>query len=455
MSGLLKRLSIFVCHHSISCPELYFFISILNMMEKKSTPELLAPAGSPEKLKAALRFGADAVYLGAADFSLRVRVNDFNIPRIRQAVSYARTRGKKVYVTVNIFAHNRHFSSLPGYIKKLREIGVDALIVSDPGVITLIQELWPQAEIHLSTQANCLNWRSASFWQKNGVKRIILGREINLVDISKIKRKLPGLELEYFVHGSMCMAYSGRCFLSQYFLNRSANLGDCVQPCRWPYQVKQAELWDEEKQRSLRIEEDSSGSYILNAQDLCLIEYLRDLKKAGVDSFKIEGRNKSVYYLSMVTGAYRQALEEIESSKEDVSDKLSFLKQELEEKLFHRGYGTGFLLGEVAEQTSDTSTCQSGWEFCGQVLRKARSSRENKGKYLLKVKVHNSIRVGDVVEIVKPFYNVDRVKIEKMWNSENGEEIIEAHGGGSRIRVLLGVDNFVEEGSVLRRIIKT
>jgi len=412
-------------------------ISKISMSKDKEKVELLAPAGNLEKLKTAFAYGADAVYLGAADFSLRVRINQFNLGRIRQAVNYAHKRNKKVYLTLNIFAHNRDLKKIPGHIKKLQEIGADALIASDPGIISLIKKEWPGAEIHLSTQANCLNWEAVRFWKQNGVKRIILGREVTLEDIKEIKKKVPDMELEYFVHGAMCMAYSGRCFLSQYFLGRSANLGDCVQPCRWRYFISE----EKRPENPLEIEEDKRGSYILNSRDLCLIDYLDKLKKAGVDSFKIEGRNKSVYYLANVCGAYRQALDYAGLERKE---EIKRLKKELEEKLVNRGYTTGFLLGETAEQNIGNSHIDSDWEFCGQVVK---SYPEGKTE----VKVHNSLKRGELVEIIKPFYNVLRIKVDKIINARNGQEMTEAHGGGSGDVVLLDIGEEVSEYCVLRR----
>lgn len=414
-------------------------------MKKTFTqPELLAPVGNLEKLKTAVTFGADAVYLGAADFSLRVRINDFNITRIKQAVEYAHKRGKRAYVTVNIFAHNSHLKKLPDHIKKLKQAKVDALIASDPGVIETIKEVWPKAEVHLSTQANCTNWKAAQFWQKRGVTRIILGRETSLKDIKEIKEKVPQVELEYFVHGAMCMAYSGRCFLSQYFLGRSANLGDCVQPCRWKYFIREEKRPDKE----LEIEQDEQGSYILNSRDLCLIEHLEQLQQAGVDSFKIEGRNKSVYYLATVCGIYREVIDRTNSGSGLSRKELGSFKKELEEKLVNRGYTFGFLKGGPAEQTLETSHHQSDWEFCGQVIKKPGKFQD---KHLLPIKVHNCIKKGDVVEIVSPFYNVDRIKVDRFWNEKTGEEMIEAHGGGSGHVILLEVDKPIEKRSILRR----
>ena len=290
-----------------------------------------------EKAKTALAFGADALYVGIPDFSLRVRVNEFDKKGIKELVEYARSLKKKIYVTINIFAHNKHIKKLPPYIKFLKDIKVDALIISDPGIIMMVKSIWPKAEIHLSTQANCTNWQSARFWYKQGIKRVILGRETTLEEIKEIKKKVPKLELEVFVHGAMCMAYSGRCFLSKHFVDRSGNLGDCVQPCRWNYFISEEKRPNE----PLEIVEEKHGSYILNSRDLCLIEYLDELARAGVDSFKIEGRAKSVYYQAVVANSYRQAVCSLQSANTKLK-KIEYKKfarklfNELNTRLVHR-----------------------------------------------------------------------------------------------------------------------
>ncbi len=418
--------------------------------KKKIRPELVAPAGNLEKMKTAFAFGADAVYLGVPDFSLRVRINDFTLAKIKQAVKYAHERKKRVYVTINIFAHNKHLEKLPKYVKELKKLKVDGVIISDPGVLAIVKKIWPSANIHLSTQANCTNWQSAKFWYTQGVKRIVLGRETTLAEIKEIHKKVPGVELEYFVHGAMCMAYSGRCFLSKYFTQRSANLGDCAQSCRWEYSIKS----EEHKDRELILAEDEHGSYILNSKDLCLIEYLDDLAKAGVMAFKIEGRAKSVYYQAVVSGIYSH----ITHNMGHITKKeLSLLKKELEEKLVNRGYTTGFLLGDKADQNLKESHKKCDWEFCGQVYNaNATNSMQmpqianyaNKKGAL--VKVHNSLRVGDRLEIVRPKYDIIKISLKKMWDSKTGEEIKEAHGGQEKV-VVLEIDEEVPEFSVLRR----
>lgn len=420
------------------------------MKNKINKIELLAPAGSLEKMKTAFLFGADAVYLGIPDFSLRVRINDFDLNSIKKAVKYAHDLDKKVYVTINIFAHNKHLDKLSEYLKVLKKIKVDALIVSDPGVLTTIKKEWPQAEIHLSTQANCTNWRAAKFWFDLGVKRIILGRETTLAEIREIHKMVPEAELEYFIHGAMCMAYSGRCFLSSYYLGRSANLGDCVQPCRWKFNVKSARLSEEKRpEDDLELVEEEHGSYILNSKDLCLIEYVDDLIKAGVSSFKIEGRAKSVYYIATVVGAYREVIDEIMDNRKQITEKINYLKKELNDKLVHRGYTTGFLLGEKGEQQIEKSHEKSDWEFCGQILKSSKQEAVSK-KHSMTIKVHNSLKVGDEVEILMPYYDIIKLKIKRLIDAKNNKEIKEAHGGSGQ-EIILELKKQVPAGSILRR----
>lgn len=412
--------------------------------------ELLAPAGNFHKLKTALAFGADAVYAGVPDFSLRVRINDFDINSIREATKYCHQNNKKIYVTLNIFAHNKHFKNLEKHLKFLKSIGVDALIISDPGILTVVKKIMPKTEIHLSTQANCTNAQAAKFWQEQGVNRIILGREVTLKEIKEIHLACPGLDLEYFVHGAMCMAYSGRCFLSSLTSGRSANLGDCIQPCRWQYTIQS----DERGNNTFKLQEDQHGSYILNSKDLCLIKYLRELRDAGVISFKIEGRAKSAYYQAMIAGVYSHVMQNIERV---TKKELNYYFDELETKIINRGYCTGFLLGDRGEQNTDKSHEECDWEFCGQIhnantandMRIPRIAK-NANEHRVYVKVHNSLKVGDEIEIIMPKYDIIKMKISKMYDSESKEKISEAHGGQGRT-VMLKVDEEVPKYSVIRR----
>lgn len=410
--------------------------------------ELLAPAGNISKMETAFLYGADAVYLGIPDFSLRVRINDFNLQSLKEAVIYAHNLKKKVYVTINIFAHNKHLKKLPVYLKILKDIKVDALIVSDPGILSLCQKYCPKVPIHLSTQANCTNLEAVKFWAKQGVERIILGREVSLAEIKEIKKAAPKVELEYFIHGAMCMAYSGRCFLSKELVGRSANLGDCAQPCRWPYEVSiKAERHDD----VFELVEETHGTYLLNSKDLCLVKYIPELIKAGVTSFKIEGRAKSIYYLATIVGIYKAALLESQkmagksspSLKSAQSKKLNYYYQELNTKIINRGYTTGFLLNEKAGQNTSDSHNKVDWEFCGQVVSQADG--------LVLVKVHNSILSGNIIEIISPNYDIIRMKLQKFWDYKTQTELTEAHGGGGGQMIIFELEDKIPASCVLRR----
>jgi putative protease len=399
--------------------------------------ELLAPAGNLLKMQTALAYGADAVYLGIPDFSLRVRINDFDLRGIKQAVKEAHEKGKKVYVTINIFAHNKHLKKLPLYLKELKKIKVDALIISDPGIIFLVQKNWRGVEIHLSTQANCTNLEAVKFWAKLGLTRIILGREVTLKEIKEIHRAVPKIELEYFVHGAMCMAYSGRCFLSKSLINRSGNLGDCAQPCRWEYDVKEVNIKTGNHEEEFSVVTERHGTYLLNSRDLCLLKHLNDLVKAGITSFKIEGRAKSVYYQATVCGIYSRVLKLINSktTPAKLKKELDFLFTELDTKLVHRGYSIGFLLGGRGEQNISNSHEPSPWEFCGQVIKTEKI--DNKIKVYFKV--HNTIKAGEEIELIRPDYDIIKIKPNTFYDSKTKEEVSEAHGGGGSQIVVMEV----------------
>ncbi|MBU4256996.1 U32 family peptidase C-terminal domain-containing protein [Patescibacteria group bacterium] len=426
----------------------------MNLKQKQQKLELIAPAGNLEKMKTAFAFGADAVYAGIPDFSLRVRINDFTDTKLKQAIEYAHKLDKKIFITLNIFAHNRHIEKLPAYAKKLKKLKPDGLIISDPGVLTTVKKNWPAANIHLSTQANCTNWQAAKFWHEQGVKRVILGREVTIDEIKEIHRKVPKLELECFVHGAMCMAYSGRCFLSKFFADRSANLGDCVQPCRWEYKVKSTKLKVESEKHFINpngnneyfeLVEEEHGSYILNSRDLRLIKRLGELADAGVSAFKIEGRAKSAYYIANVVGVYSHVTHNMQHV---TKSEIDFLYNELQEKLYHRGYTEGFTFGngKMAQNLAESHK-KCDWEFCGQVIG---IKNNEKTLYKIYIKVHNSLRAGDEIEIVMPFYDIIKMKLEKMVDAKTGEELEEAHGGQGKT-VIIESDVEIPEFSVLRR----
>ncbi|MFH0840830.1 MAG: peptidase U32 family protein [bacterium] len=414
-------------------------------------PELLAPAGNIEKMKTAFAFGADAVYLGIPDFSLRVRINDFTVEQIAEAVEYAHQINKKVYVTLNIFAHNKHLDKLPPYVEQLKKIKVDGLFISDPGIIYAVREIWPEARISLSTQANCTNWQAAKFWQDQGLARVILGREVSIEEIKEIRKHLPELELEAFVHGALCMSYSGRCFLSKLITGRSANLGDCAQPCRWKYDVT---IKPQGHDHELEIVEEEHGTYLLNSHDLCLIKRLPEMIDSGLSAFKIEGRAKSVYYLATVIGIYRKAIDMIceeKLTKKEIEQELSKLYAELEEKLFHRGYTEGFSFGQgqLAQNLEDSHNYPE-WEFCGQVLK----SKSVENGFEIKIKVHNTLLANSEVEAIIPEYDIIKVEINEMIDEETGESRLEAHGGGGGRIVIIKSKVDLPEFTVFRRKIE-
>lgn len=412
-------------------------------------PELIAPAGSLRKLKYALQYGADAVYLGMPDFSLRARINDFNLSRLQEGVEYAHKMNKKVYVTVNIYAHDYHLKKLEDFIKKVKQLKPDALVVSDPGVLKIIKKVYPKAKIHISTQANVTNWQAAKFWYDLGAERIILARELTLKEMSVIHKKVPRLELEIFVHGAMCMSYSGRCILSKWLTGRSANLGDCAHVCRWNF--KKAYLEEEERPGELMpVEEDKHGTYIFNSKDLCLIEYLDKIQKAGVKYFKIEGRGKSIFYLATVVRAYRQAIDRPNMSKPEKSK----LKKELA-RLANRGYHTGFLFGSDKFEHLLKERHRKGSDmFVGEVVKCAAfrniDTQTHSGKYRVVVRVHNVLRVGERVEVVMPRGENWKFTLKRMIDVKTNKEVKIAHGGTEQ-KISLVLNKDLPEYSILRK----
>lgn len=367
--------------------------------------ELLAPAGNKERLQTAFYFGADACYLGGKQYGLRAFSDNFDNDELKQYIDYAHSLNKKVYVTVNIFAHNADFVGMADYLKYLEFINADAIIVSDPGIIALAKSVAPKLEIHLSTQANCTNKYSAKFWAEQGVKRLILARELKLTDIKEIRDFISDdIVLETFVHGAMCISYSGRCLLSNYLSNRDSNHGACVQACRWEYALteknRKGEYYD--------IQEDERGTYILNSKDLCMIEHLDKLADAGVTSFKIEGRMKTSYYVANVVNAYRRALNQLGDKQFKISDEL---KNEVY-KSSHRSYATGFYFGSEQNIDISSSTPVSTYDFIAEVV-------ENSENNFAKVEQRNRFQIGDELEILSPSEEFNKTfKVEKIVDSK-------------------------------------
>lgn len=372
--------------------------------------ELLAPAGDLEKLKMAIIYGADAVYLGGEAFGLRKASKNFTLEEIKKAVEFAHELDKKVYVTLNIVPHDEDLKGLDEYVKNLNDIGIDAVIVSDPGIFNIVRSVAKDLPIHLSTQASVTNFETIMFWNNLGIKRIVLARELTLDEIRAISKKAPNdLELEAFVHGAMCMSYSGRCLLSSYMTGRDANRGDCAQPCRYKYNVV------EEKRPGeyFPIEEHEEGTFIFNSKDLCMIDHIDELIEAGIKSFKIEGRVKSPYYVATVVGAYRKAIDDY--YKDPLNYKFDIKLLEELRKVSHRDFTTGFFYNEAKTnaQVFTTNSYIRKYDFVGMILDYDESTQ------IATIEQRNRIKVGDVLEIFGPDMNYFEFKIENMWNEED------------------------------------
>lgn len=415
-------------------------------------PELLLPAGNLEKLKYALAFGADAVYAGVPKFSLRARENQFKKEEdLLEAIEYTHGKGKKIYLTTNILPHNSKILPLMESLKRLTSHHPDAFIISDPGLIMLVRETYPDIEIHLSVQANCVNWASAKFWDKMGVKRLILSRELSIREICEIHQKVPEMELEAFVHGSICVAYSGRCLLSNYFNHRDANQGTCTNSCRWPYHVHErlpgaedpddkpivndnykelsGEYYLEQLERPgelMPVDEDEFGTYIMNSKDLMALQYLEELQAAGVRSFKVEGRSKTIYYVSRIASIYRQAIDDLENGLNKKSQLLDDLME-----VANRGYTTGFLKSNPLEygQNYVESRPQSDKiRYAGQIRK------FNSAKGEISVDVKNKICVGDKITIISPGQKKKSLEVKYLLD-EKDEKVNCVSGGVNNIRM--------------------
>ncbi len=411
-------------------------------MQKKTKPELLAPAGSLEKLKMAIDYGADAVYLGGKDYGLRAFASNFDKEQMQEGIEYAHSKGSKVYVTVNIIAHNEDLKDIPEYVEELDKMGVDAVIVSDPGIMTLIKSVVPDLSIHLSTQANCTNWKSAEFWKNCGIDRIIMARELNLKEIKEIKEK-SGVNLEAFVHGAMCISYSGRCLLSAYMLNRSANRGTCAHPCRWKYQLVEEMRPGE----YYPVEEDERGTYVLSSKDLCMIEYIPELVKAGIMAFKIEGRMRSVHYVATVVRAYRLAIDGYFSE----GDKYAFDTSLLEEvkKASTRPFTTGFYFSPPGEDGQIYDDEYKDKMYENQFVGLVRGEKNQDGRKYLLIEQRNRFELGDRVEFVEPYNYLGQQEVKEIINSEG--EKVEAAPHPQEM-VMIPVDFNVQKNALVRKL---
>lgn len=381
-------------------------------------PELLAPAGNLERLKIAIAYGADAVYIGGQQYGLRAFAGNFSAEEMEEGIKYAHQNGRKVYVTMNVFARNEDFMGMEDYILRLQNMGADAIIISDPGILNLVRETAPDLEVHLSTQANNTNWRSAMFWHEQGVKRIILARELSLGEIKEIKANIPqSLELEAFVHGAMCMSYSGRCTISNYLSGRDANRGECTQPCRWKYYVV------EEKRPGeyMPIVEDEKGTYLFNSKDLCMLEHIPELVQSGLDSLKIEGRMKTSYYVANIVSAYRKELDRyLDDPDNYVFDPSSLTELK---KASHRPFTTGFYFnqpGADANVYGDSSYVR-GYDFVAMLLE----NQEDKDMIL--VEQRNNFRVGDKLEIMQPGQDYLEYEVTEMYDEDMNPVTVAPH----------------------------
>ncbi len=402
-------------------------------------PELLIPAGNLEKLRTALLYGADAVYVGIPDLSLRSTTAEMSLNDLALGISEAHTRSVRVYGATNTFARNKDVETLRRTLPDLIAIGVDALIVSDPGLIRLIRQISPDIPLHLSTQANTTNVEAVRFWRDQGIRRIVLARELNLKEVGEIATAVPEMELEIFIHGAMCMAYSGRCYLSAWRNRKSANQGDCTQPCRWEYLLAEATRPSD----PLILEEDERFSYLLSSKDLCLIEYLPDVLATGVASVKIEGRMKSSYYVSVVTRTYRQALDASIRGKDEYRVMPEWMEELM--KVSYRGYTTGFAFAEekINACSSDIKNIQTH-EPAGVVL----AYDEVQKKILIEVKNH--LKADEPVELLLP---LNTVTIDtRILLDSNGVSIGEAHAGN---QIYIPLPFAAPKGALLRKKINT
>ncbi len=381
--------------------------------------ELLAPAGDLEKLKIAVLYGADAVYLGGTSFSLRAKAKNFDTQQMGEGIEFAHSHGAKVYVTCNIFAHNEDFEHMADYFRELRELGADALLIADPGVFALARKTVPDMDLHISTQANNTNYHTALFWKELGAKRIVMARELSLVEIKDISRNIPeDMEIEAFVHGAMCISYSGRCLLSNYLSGRDANKGACSHPCRWEYYVTEKTRPNE----YMPIVEEQRGTYIFNSKDLCMIDHIPELVDAGIMSLKIEGRIKTAFYVGTVVKAYREAIDDYLTSPELYNSKKEkgYYIQEAA-KASYRGFTTGFYYGKPGknEQIYTTSSYIRTYDFIGMV-----KEYDPETGYAL-IEQRNKFVKGDEVEFMLQDGNTFKQTIEEILTLE-GESVSEA-----------------------------
>lgn len=413
------------------------------MIENKKI-ELLAPAGDYEKLVIAVLYGADAVYIGGEEYGLRAKAKNFDLETMKKGIEFAHSHGVKVYVTANIYAHNDDFYGMAEYFKKVYEIGADALLISDLGVFSVAKEAVPDMEIHVSTQANNTNYMSAKMWYSLGAKRVVAARELSLKEIKELRENIPSdMEIETFVHGAMCISYSGRCLLSNYLTGRDANHGECAHPCRWKYYLVEETRPGE----YMPVNENERGTYIYNSKDLCMIDHIPELIEAGVQSMKIEGRMKTPFYVGTVVKAYREAIDAYMRSPEEYEKNKQYYIDEVS-KASHRDFTTGFYFGKPGgnEQVYTNNSYIRDYDFVGMVEE---DYDENTGCALIMQR--NKFEVGDELEILPAKGPAQKIKITEMWN-EDGVPVDSAPHPKQILKVKLPVS--VKKYDMLRKEIK-
>ena len=383
-------------------------------MQNKRKPELLIPASSLEVLKTAVRFGADAVYIGGEAFGLRAKAKNFSKEDMAEGIAFAHEHGVKVFITANILAHNYDLDGAARYFAELKELKPDALIISDPGMYTLAKEICPEIERHISTQANNTNYLTYKFWWEQGAKRVVSARELSLREIAEIRKNIPEeMEIESFIHGAMCISYSGRCLLSNYFTGRDANKGACTHPCRWKYSIVEESRPGE----YMPVYENERGTYIFNSKDLCMIEHVPEMIEAGIDSFKIEGRMKTALYVATVARTYRKAIDDYLESEQKYRDNMDWYRAEIA-KCTYRQFTTGFYFGKTDENTQiyDSNTYVNEYIYLGIVEEICPETGR------VRIEQRNKFCVGDKIEIMKPSGENVEVVVEEMYN-EAGEAV--------------------------------
>lgn len=413
-------------------------------MNNKLKPELLAPAGDLEKLKIAVLYGADAVYIGGEAYSLRAKAKNFSVEAMKEGIEFAHKHGAKVYVTANIYAHNEDFDGMAEYFKEIEAMGADAILISDLGVFSVARESVPNMELHVSTQANNTNYMSANMWYKLGAKRIVVARELSILEISTIREKIPkDMEIEAFVHGAMCISYSGRCLLSNYLSGRDANKGECAHPCRWKYNLVEETRPGE----YMPVYENERGTYIYNSKDLCMINHIPELVKAGVVSFKIEGRMKTPFYVGTVVKAYRKAIDDYFEDAELYNKKINYYIDEVS-KASHRDYTTAFYFGKPDgnQQVYTNNSYIRGYDFVGMV-----QSDYDEVSGCAWVMQRNKFEVGDEVEVMPAKGEDFKMKVSHMWNEE-GEEVISAPHPQQILKIKF--ERPVKKFDMIRKIVK-